>query len=385
MIVLALAGAIGIGGASVISRRLGEGRKDHANIVFGNILCMVVGVGALGVVCAFLLLKPLLRLFGATEVMMPYAADYLFPILMGTAISSFVFISNNLIRSEGHAKIVFILMALGSLLNMGFDPIFILVLKLGTQGAAIATILAQTITATVDIFYFGSGKSHFSLGLKSFQLKLQVIREVLVIGLPMSIQLISESLMVVVVNHMLVTYSGALAVGVFGIIYRIMTSIIMPINGVGQGMQPIVGYNYGAKYFQRLSKTIILGLKVATIVSLIIFAVMMIIPDRIMHIFSSDQVTLEKGTQAIRMIFAGSFLIGIQVISNGIYQALGFARKALFLSMSRQVLFLIPLVLILPRFLGITGVWLAFPTADFFAFCVSSFLMYRDRQRLISE
>lgn len=380
MIVLALAGAIGLGGASVVSRRLGEGHRKYANTVFGNLLLMVLGVGALGMICAFFFLKPLLRLFGATDVIIPYASDYLFPILIGTVFSVFIFISNNLIRSEGNAKIVFMLMAAGSLINIVLDPIFIFGFNMGTRGAAIATVLAHIVTAVLAIFYFLSGKSNFSLGIKSFQPKLQLMKEILVIGLPASIQLVAGSLMIITVNYMLNAYSGAVAVGVFGIIYRIITFTSMPINGVVQGMQPIVGYNFGAHHSQRVKATIILGLKVASITSIIIFVIMMIFPESIMRMFSSDDATLEQGVQAIRIVFAVSLLIGCQIVIGGLYQSLGFARKALILSMARQVLFLIPLVLLLPSLFGVTGVWLAFPTADLLAFFLSILYLYKDRK-----
>ncbi|PTM53320.1 MATE family efflux transporter [Desmospora activa] len=382
MIILALAGAIGLGGASVVSRRLGEGRRETANTVFGNLLLMVFGVGILGVVCALFFLKPLLRLFGATDMIMPYASDYLFPILMGTLFSVFVFTSNNLIRSEGNAKVVFILMATGSLLNIVLDPIFIFGFHMGTQGAAIATVLAHIVTSILAVFYFLSEKSNFSLGINSLQPKLHLMKEVLVIGLPAGIQLVAGSLMIVAVNYMLNVYSGAIAVGVFGIIYRIITFTSMPINGVVQGMQPIVGYNFGSNHFQRVNDTITLGLKVASVTSIIIFIVMMIFPEWIMRVFSSDKATVAQGIEAIRIVFAASFLIGLPIVIGGLYQALGFARKTLILSMARQVLFLLPLVLILPSLLGVNGVWLAFPTADLLAFFLSILYLYKDRNLL---
>jgi Na+-driven multidrug efflux pump len=180
---------------------------------------------------------------------------------------------------------------------------------MGTRGAAIATVLAHIVTSVLAIFYFLSGKSNFSLGIKSFQPKLQLMKEILVIGLPASIQLVAGSLMIITVNYMLNAYSGAVAVGVFGIIYRIITFTSMPINGVVQGMQPIVGYNFGAHHSQRVKATIILGLKVASITSIIIFVIMMIFPEPIMRMFSSDDATLEQCVQAIRIVFAISFLI----------------------------------------------------------------------------
>ena len=185
--------------------------------------------------------------------------------------------------------------------------------------------------------------------------------------------------MMIAINLMLIKFGGEFEVGVFGIVQKLAMFTIMPMIGVLQGMQPIIGYNYGAKNYLRLKETVSLGLKVVTIISFGIFLLMMTFPEGLMKIFSGDTATIETGAQAIRIMFALAMLIGAQVVSGGLYQALGMAKPALILSMARQVLFLIPLVLILPYFFGVIGVWLAFPISDLLAFVLSMVFLWKDK------
>ncbi|SFK36651.1 putative efflux protein, MATE family [Halobacillus dabanensis] len=379
MIIMAIAAAVGIGGASVISRRLGENKQEEANQVFGNILFTIVVVSSLGFIGAFTFLEPLLRLFGATESIMPYAVDYLFPIMIGSIFFSFAFTTNSIIRSEGNSKFAMMTMIIPAVLNMILDPIFIFGLNMGVQGASVATVISQATVTIVVLNYFLKGKS--SLTIKAAYLKPQwfVIREVLVIGMPAFIRQVSGSGMMIAINWRLIKFGGEFEVGVFGIVQKLAMFTIMPMIGVLQGMQPIIGYNYGAKNYDRLKETVMLGMKVVTVISAGIFVLMMAFPEGLMNIFTGDSATIETGAYAIRIMFALAMLIGVQVVSGGLYQALGMAKPALILSMARQVLFLIPLVLILPNFFGVTGVWLAFPLSDLMAFLLSMVFLYKDR------
>lgn len=385
MIMMAISAAVGIGGASVISRRLGESKPEAANKVFGNIIFIILLVSVVGIIGAFTFMKPLLVLFGATPDILPYAADYLFPIMLGSVFFSFSFTTNSIIRSEGNSRFAMITMIIPAVLNIILDPIFIFVLEMGVQGASVATVISQASVSIVVLHYFLSGKSSLELRLSEIKPRMLVIKETLTIGMPAFVRQVAGSIMIISINFMLIKYGGDFEVGVFGIVHKLTMFTIMPMIGVLQGMQPIIGYNYGGNQFTRLKETIMLGMKVVTIISAFIFIIMMTLPEILMHIFTGDQTVIDSGAYAMRIMFAMSVLIGVQVVSGGLYQALGMAKPALILSMARQVLFLIPLVLLLPNFFGVTGVWLAFPLADILAFTLSIFFLYKDRKLFFTK
>ncbi|ARK30709.1 MATE family efflux transporter [Halalkalibacter krulwichiae] len=380
MIMMAVSVAMGIGGASVISRRLGERREQEANHVFGNIISVIIIISLVGMIAAFTILDPMLRLFGATDAIIYHASAYMFPILLGTFFFSYAFATNNIVRSEGNAKFAMMTMIIPAVINIILDPIFIFWLNMGVQGAAIATVISQASVTIVILRYFLTGKSSLQVHVTDLKIKLKIVKEVIAVGLPAFAQQAAGSVMMVAINTMLVKFGGDFHVGVFGIIQRIIMFTVMPMMGVMQGMQPIVGYNYGAKNFARLHETVRLGLKVTVLISFFIFALVMLVPHWLMIIFTSDQVVIEEGAKFLRIMFSAVFLIGVQVIGSGLYQALGKSKQALILSLSRQFVFLIPLVLILPHYFGVYGVVLAFPISDFFAFLLAGALLYRDRE-----
>ena len=379
MIMMAVSAAMGIGGASVISRRLGAKREKEANQVFGNVISVILIISALGFIAAFTVLEPMLRLFGASPDILGYATDYMFPILLGTFFFSFAFATNNIVRSEGNAKFAMMTMIIPAVINIILDPIFIFGLNMGVQGAAIATVISQASVSVVILRYFLTGKSSLEINVEDLKIKLSIIKEVIAVGLPAFAQQAAGSVMMIAINTMLIRFGGDMQVGVFGIIQRIIMFTVMPMMGVMQGMQPIVGYNYGAKNFDRLQETVKLGLKVTIFISFLIFGLVMAVPHWLMMIFTSDPAVIEAGVKYLRIMFAAVFLVGFQVIGSGLYQSLGKPKQALILSLSRQLIFLIPLVLILPHFFGVYGVWMAFPISDFFACILAGTLLYCDR------
>ncbi|SDO33151.1 MATE family efflux transporter [Alkalicoccus daliensis] len=379
IIMMALAAALGMGGSSVISRRLGEKREAEANRVFSNIISLVVVLGLLGAAASFTLLEPVLTIFGATENIIGLAHDYIFPITLATIFFTFSFTTNAIIRSEGNARFAMVTMIIPSVLNIILDPIFIIWLDMGVQGASVATVISQASVSFVVLYYFLAGRSSLFIRLSEMMPELKIVKEVFIVGLPAFVRQVAGSVMMVAINAMLIQYGGEFYVGVFGIVQRIAMITLMPMMGILQGMQPIVGYNYGAQDFARMQEAIKLSLKVVTGFSIGVFLLVMLIPQWLMTVFTSDPEVIEAGVYAMRIIFAAAFVIGVQVISGGLYQALGKAKPALILSMARQVLFLIPLVLILPQFIGVWGVWIAFPAADILAFALSLYFLYKDR------
>ncbi|OLS36098.1 MATE family efflux transporter [Alkalihalophilus pseudofirmus] len=383
MIIMAVSAAMGIGGASVISRRLGEKRGDEANQVFGNIISIILLISIIGVIASFTFLEPMLVLFGASPDILPYAVEYMFPIMLGTFFFSFAFATNNIVRSEGNAKFAMNTMIIPAVLNIILDPIFIFGLNMGVQGAAVATVISQAAVTVVILRYYLTGQSSLSLAWEDLKIKWSIVKEVVSVGMPAFVQQASGSIMMIAINTMLIQYGSDLYVGIFGIIQRILMFAVMPIIGVMQGMMPIVGYNYGAKQFERMRETIWLTLKVVVISSIVIFLSMMIFPAWFMRIFTADPEVIEAGASAMRILFLTFFVVGVQVVAGGLYQALGKPKPALILSLSRQILFLIPLVLILPRFFGVSGVWIAFPIADVLSFILASALLYKDRDTIL--
>lgn len=371
MIIMALAGSIGIGGASVISRMLGANKLEDANQVFGNVISMVLLVSILGILLGLNFLTPILYMFGSSESILPYAKDYLGVILYGTIFFAFAFSMNNIIRSEGNAKTAMWTMIIGAGLNIILTPIFIFGLGLGVKGSAIATVLSQGITAVYLVIYFLSGKSSLSFRTSYLRPKLVAIKQILAIGSSAFVQQAAGSIMFIVANHMLIFHGGDLAVAVFGIMHKVIMFSLMPTMGIIQGLMPIVGYNYGANQHDRVSESIMLAVKTSTLIVLFAFIVIMLFPKYIMLIFTSDPKAIQMGQSALRVMFSFTITIGIQMVTGGVFQSLGKARPALILSMSRQVLFLIPLLLILPYMFNLIGIWLAFPVADLLAFLLA--------------
>ncbi|MDV2683394.1 MATE family efflux transporter [Alkalihalophilus lindianensis] len=383
MIIMAVSAAMGIGGASVISRRLGEKRDNEANQVFGTIISIILLISIIGVIASFTFLEEMLILFGASPEILPYAVEYMFPIMLGTFFFSFAFATNNIVRSEGNAKFAMMTMIIPAVINIILDPIFIFGLNMGVQGAAVATVISQAAVTVVILRYYLTGKSSLTLKWSDLMIKWSIVKEVVSVGLPAFVQQASGSIMMIAINTMLIQYGSDLYVGVFGIIQRILMFTVMPIIGVMQGMMPIVGYNYGAKQYGRMRETIWLTLKVVIISSVGIFILMMIFPWIFMRVFTSDLIVIDAGVDAMRIMFLGFFVVGVQVVAGGLYQALGKPKPALILSLSRQILFLIPLVLILPHFFGVSGVWMAFPIADGLSFVLATVLLYKDRDTIL--
>jgi len=379
MIVMALAGAIGIGGASVVSRMLGADNVGAANKVFGNIISLVLGVSVVGALLGLNLLTPILYLFGSSETILPYARDYLGIILYGTIFFAFGFCMNNIVRSEGNARTAMNTMIISAGLNIILTPLFIFGFGMGIKGSALATVVAQGVTAIYLVVYFARGNSSLTFKLAYLRPEMSVIKQILAIGSSAFVQQAAGSIMFIFANHMLILHGGDLAVAVFGIMHRVIMFSLMPVIGIVQGLLPLVGYNYGAKLHNRVSESISLAIKVSTAIVALGFTIIMLFPKPIMLIFTNDPAAIQMGQNALRIMFALSLTIGIQMVTGAVFQALGKARAAFILSMSRQVLFLIPLILVLPFIFSLNGVWLAFPVADLLSFILALWFINKHR------
>lgn len=379
MIIMAISGAIGIGGASVISIYLGANRIDKANLAFGNVLFMILIMGAAGLLLGLTFLEQLLKLFAASETILPLSKEYLGIILYGTIFFSFSFAVNNIVRAEGNAKVAMATMIISSFLNIIFTPIFMFAMKLGMSGAAYGTITAQGITSFYLAYYYGAGRSTLSIDLKYIRMNIRMTKRILSIGASAFVRQGASSIMLIIANHMLVFYGGDMAIAVLGIIHRVMMFTLMPIMGVVQGMMPIVGFNYGAKQKLRVRESIALSMKLATLIATAGFLVVMFFPALLIKIFTADPVLIDMGRTALCVMFAMAFTVGMQMVTGGVFQALGKAKEAFMMSMARQILFLIPLLFLLPPIFGLKGVWLSFPVADGFSFLLAIWLIIRHK------
>jgi putative MATE family efflux protein len=378
MLIMAVSIGIGVGGSSVISRMLGAKDTKKAEKTLGNVFLYTLAASLLLPILFFSNVDAILNLFGATADNLPYARDYSVVILQGTFAFTFGFVLNNLVRAEGNAKVAMNNMVFSGLLNIVLDAVLIFGFDMGIRGAAIATVLAQLAGTAYLVHYYIAGKSPLKLRLQNTVPEYVALREITFIGFGSFVMGASSSLMMLVLNNVLAFYGGDLSIAVFGIAGRMLMLILMPIIGVSHGLQPIVGYNYGAQNFKRVNESIKLSLKITTVIGFLGFAVLFMFPGTFFRIFSTDTDLVTKGETALRIMVLATPIIGMNVISTTVFQAIGKARPSFILSMCRQILFLIPLVIFLPRYLDLSGVWMAFPLSDIMAGLLSAFLITRE-------
>ena len=380
----------GIGGAANISLRLGEGKSDKAEHILGNVVTLLMVTSfALNILFLFNV-DTLLRIFGATDGNIAYAREYIVWILIGNFWNTFGFAMNHVIRAEGAPKWSMMLMLTGALTNLVLDPIFIYEtipvinlpgLGMGVQGAAIATIIAQGAAFLLGLSYYFSGKSLLKLRWANLRLDRRIILLIVSIGIsPFFIQ-IAGSAVGAVFNNSLKIYGGELGQGAYAIINSIAILFYMPTFGMNQGLQPIIGYNYGAGNFRRVKQAVRVGLIAASAVTVFGFIVIQLIPDVLVGTMARNNPALQAMTRdGLVKVELMMFLVGLQVISSNFFSSIGKARLSFFLSLSRQIFFLIPALLILPRFMGLDGIWYAMPVSDFLATLISvTFLIHQFR------
>jgi putative MATE family efflux protein len=365
MLIVGLAGIIGIGASSMVSRNLGAGNRQKASTTVGNAFIMAIILGICCSVLVLTFLDSLLKLFGATDTLIGYSREYLAVILYGSLFITFGMVANNIVRSEGRAVMAMSTMLIGTILNLALDPIFIFALEMGIRGAAIATVISQFVSAIILLWFFISGKSSLELRLRHLKVQKEIAREIIAVGFPSFVRQAGGSVMMIAVNNMLARYGGDIFIACFGIINRFFIILFMTILGIVQGLQPIVGYNYGAGKIDRVNESLRLSITVATAISCLIFAILILFPGQMVALFSNEAELIRIGTKSVRLVILAIPFVGFQIIAASFFQAIGKARPALILGMSRQFFLLIPLVLLLPRLTGSPyGVFMAFPGAD---------------------
>jgi putative MATE family efflux protein len=378
MLMMAISIGIGVGGSSVISRMLGSRDVNKAERTLGNVFSYTLILSVIFQILFFFNVDAILNLFGATVDNLVYAKEYAVVILQGTLAFTFGFVLNNLVRAEGNSRVAMINMVFSGILNIFLDAILMFGFGMGVKGAALATVLAQLLGTIYLLYYYMSGKSPLKLELRNFTLKLDLIKEITMIGFGSFVMGASNSLMMLVLNNVLSIYGGDLPIAVFGVAGKLLMLILMPIIGISHGLQPIVGYNYGAEKYSRVNESVKKSLMITTLFGLAGFILLSAFPGTFFSMFSTDADLINSGASALRIMVLASPLIGLNVIATTFFQSLGRARPSFFLSMCRQILFLIPLVMLLPHYFDLSGVWMAFPISDFMAATISTFLIWKE-------
>lgn len=366
---------IGVGSGSIISRSLGKNDRHKAILTAGNGIILNFLISIIFMIPCFFFMDKILIFFGASKDVIVYSRDYMSVILLGFMFQSFDIAGNNIIRAEGKPKASMYVLILGAVLNIILDPIFIFVFKMGVRGAAIATVISQIFSTLYILLYFMFGKSVFKLNLKMFKLNYQVIKEILKIGFPSFLMSIVDSVIFIFFNRAIMKYGNDMYIAIMGISIRVMDITIMPIIGITQGFSTITGFNYGAKKYARVRFILKESFIWTTVISALSFLLVFGFPKLMLGIFSSSQDLISIGIVPIRITTVFFITLGIQFIGGTFFQAIGKAVPALILNIARQVVFLIPGIIILPLFFKLNGVWFSLPLSDFLSTVLTSFFV----------
>lgn len=368
---------VGAGAATMLSVLLGQKNYKAANKVLGNVVTLNVIIGLAFMAVALIFLDPILYFFGASENTLPYAREYIRIILFGNVITHLYFGLNAAMRSSGNPKKAMGLTIFTVMFNTILDPIFIFVFDMGIAGAAWATVIAQTIAMLVVLSHFNdrSRPFHFEKGI--FRLDMRVAKDSLAIGMGPFLMNSAACLVTLFINQQLRKYSGDLGIGAYGICNRFVFMFVMICMGLNQGMQPIAGYNYGARQYSRVKEVFWKTAKLATVMTVLCFIFGMFFPRAAVGIFTHDEQLLDLGAKALRVMTLAFPIVGFQMIATNFFQSLGMVRKSVILSLSRQILFLLPLLYALPIWYGAGGVWASFPIADTLATLLTIYMLGR--------
>jgi putative MATE family efflux protein len=366
---------VGVGAASRISISLGERKKHTAEQILGNSLMLILLFNVAVMTLFFVYLDAILLAFGATEKTLPYAREYLQIVLIGNVFISLCYSFNNMMRASGYPKKAMTTMLIGALLNIILDPIFIFVFDLGIAGVAWATVISMFVGMLFVMHHFVQENSLIRLRKENIRLNKNIVLAIVSIGLSPFFMQVAASGVAVLLNTSLLKHGGDLAVGAYGILNSMLLIIIMTVVGLNQGTQPIIGYNYGAGNFLRVKDTFFYAVKVATIITSTGFCIGMFFPRQFAGAFTVDKALLEIAENGIRLGLIAFPLVGFQVVAGNFFQSIGQAKKAIVQSLSRQIIFLVPGLLIFPPLFGLNGVWIAMPVSDFLASLLSFYLL----------
>jgi putative MATE family efflux protein len=371
--------AIGVGGSSVLSRALGSKHHEKAHSAFAHQIMMTFVLSSILVALGLIFTDDMLALFGAKGKILAPAKEFLYPILLAAPLQALCAVGNSVMRAEDQSKFSMVSLIVPSVGNILLDILFIKIFGWGIYGAAMATALSYVMCFGFGVWFFAF-KSSFKLKWRHFKIQPKIAGEISSLSLTTFSRQGVISILSVLLNNTLFTYGGELAVTVYGIISKMLMFALFPVNGITEGFLPIAGYNYGAKKFSRVRKSIFTSMKFAGMIAIVIYAVILIFARQIVGVFTEDSGVIEQTPDALRWVFAASPIIAIQLIGAAYFQAAGKAWKALMLTLTKQGFFLIPLILILPNYFGIFGIWISFPIADVLATLVTGLFLKKEMQ-----
>lgn len=355
---------VGVGGSTLLSVKLGEKDYNFAAKILGNVITLncIIGIGLGAVMLLFL--DPILRFFGASDYTIPYARDFMVIVLIGNVFTHLFLGLNAMLRSSGKPKKAMKATIMTVIINIALAPLFIFVLHLGIRGAALATILSQLIVLLWQFKLFSNPNELIHLRRDTYRLERRIVTGSLSIGLSPFLINLCACLVVIIINKQLVSYGGDVAVGAYGIANRMMFFFVMVVIGINQGMQPIAGFNFGAKHYTRLNQVLKYAITIATGIWIVGFIICVLLATPVASAFTNNEELLKEAAHALRIMNLVVPIIGFQMITIGFFQSIGKAGISIFLSLTRQLLFLVPLLLILPNFFGLEGIWYSVPIAD---------------------
>ena len=381
-IVLAFGMLIGIGTTANISLNLGKGNRTTAEKLLGNAFTLSIIVGLAIAITGTIFANPILNLFGASENTLFYAKEYIGIILLGCTFNILSFALNSTVRADGNPKMSSITMVIGCGANIILDYLFIFVLNLGVKGAALATIISQAITFFIILHYYTAGNSNLKLKIENFKLKKHLVTMTFAIGIAPFATQIATSLVQVIANNALKTYGSDLAIGAMTVISSLNIIFMMPIFGINQGCQPIIGFNYGAKKYERAKEAFKYATIAACVICIIGFISIQCFPTQIISLFNNDPELTTLAIKGIRIYLLMMPVVGINIVATSYYQSIGKAKISMFVSLLRQVILLIPFTIILPKFIGLDGVWAAGACADSLSVIITLVLLKKEFKQL---
>jgi putative MATE family efflux protein len=376
--------AIGSGGSSVLSRALGKGNKEKALAVFAHQVMLTLGIASVFVIVGMFFSDEVLFAFGANGAITAPAKEFFLPIILAVPFQALCMMGTSVIRAEDKSRHAMIAMIISAVSNIVLDILFIKILDMGIFGAALATASSFFLCFSYILWFFIS-KSELKLQLSSFVYQNKIANEILSLSFVTFARQGVISILAVILNHTLYAHGGEHAVTIYGIISRMLMFALFPVLGITQGFLPIVGYNYGAENYPRVKETVGMAIKYAGLFAIIVFIIILTFARPIVAVFTNDAVVIEDTPNALRWVFAASPIIAVQLIGAAYFQAAGKATKALLLTLTKQGFFLIPLVLILPHFFGIFGVWVSFPIADILSTIVTGIFLKKEMTEHLKE
>lgn len=378
----AFGAAVGVGASTFISVRLGQRDYDTARHIFGNTISLNVIVGVIFSIISLLFLDPILLFFGASEQTIPYARDYMVVILLGNVFTHLYFGMNAVLRSAGKPREAMYATMFTVVVNTLLDPLFIYVFDMGIRGAALATIISQILALAWQMSLFAKPTEilHFQRG--TYKPDGEIVKSIISVGMSPFSMNVCACVVVIFINNGLLTYGGDLAVGAYGIANRVAFLFVMINMGVNQGMQPIAGYNFGACRYDRLMRVLKLSIIAATVVSVSGFLLSQLMPMQCARLFTTDQTLMNISATGISTMMIAFPLVGCQMVITNFFQSIGKAKISMFLSLSRQMIFLLPLLLLLPLIWGVKGVWWSMPISDTLSAVATIYMMARFMRKL---